>query len=55
MDDFFDHPVKTQTVFELEEILTKLEDEEDLERGFGREPTPELVEVSYLLCLVTSR
>lgn len=46
MDDFFDHPVKRQTVFELEEELTRIEVEEEDDRGFGKEPSPELIEVS---------
>lgn len=46
MADFLGDPVRTETVFTLEEKLRRVEEEEEDEKAFGREPGPEVVAVS---------
>lgn len=46
MSDFLGDPVRSETVFTLEEKLSELEGEEEDDRAMGRDPPAELAEVS---------
>jgi antitoxin component of MazEF toxin-antitoxin module len=46
MSDFLGDPVRSETVFTLEEKLSEIEAEEEDDRAMGREPPAELAEVS---------
>lgn len=50
MGDFLGDPVRTETVFTLDDKLREIEFEEEEERAMGREPAPELVAVSASRC-----